>query len=547
MRYFKKFDSFINEAAFKSDHDFNIVDMLAPLFRGVNGLFNKAKLYSIQNDLDNYLEKKYNEYENKKGNTEKTDNDVKITSNKLSVADELYVNGKKPSSSSSSSSLDEKPVKSEEPLLHTPVPEPESELEQEPVEPIKQEPTQPKDVPVKEQEPVVPQNPIDINKRSQYVTSKEMAMCEEILKNAYDENDIEGIKSSIKDNMAEMKNHQSQLANLNDDMKSMVSSKRRAEQKMLKYKRNSVEYQKIKNTELENCNTEIKSIQDRIDAETEKYENAKWWVEQFQNNLVHFENKMKTNESSEIKPANWTEKDISELRKTINPYQIDEFFIRAEIITANTKSDSLKGAWQLMVTKTAKKWYWAFGDIKTLKNPSSNYTKDDKNLSLTSMTIENVYKESKRVIYPFTDLKSYKEDYYILKNINSMTLLKKILGENDTYVFFILGNIIVDKKTNNMVVEYLFDKTKHKEMILNINDTKYKFVNQDEYPILVENNGYITNNTPPILLKNTDIQTLSTNDFKKLLSDSGIMKFDDVKLSKEYIDKIKTTYIDGKK
>ncbi len=546
MRYFKKFDSFINEAAFKSDHDFNIVDMLAPLFRGVNGLFNKAKLYSIQNDLDNYLEKKYNEYENKKGKTDNNNNNngnVKITSNKLSDEDELYVNGKKPSS------LDEKPIKSdEEPLLHTPVQEPESELKQEPVtEPIKQEPTTPKDEPVKEQEPVVPQNPIDINKRSQYVTSKEMAMCEEILKNAYDENDIEGIKSSIKDNMAEMKNHQSQLTNLNDDMKSMVSSKRRAEQKMLKYKRNSVEYQKIKNTELENCNTEIKSIQDRIDAETEKYENAKWWVEQFQNNLVHFENKMKTNESSEIKPANWTEKDISELRKTINPYQIDEFFIRAEIITANTKSDSLKGAWQLMVTKTAKKWYWAFGDIKTLKNPSSNYTKDDKNLSLTSMTIENVYKESKRVIYPFTDLKSYKEDYYILKNINSMTLLKKILGENDTYVFFMLGNIIVDKKTNNMVVEYLFDKTKHKEMILNINDTKYKFVNLDEYPILVENNGYITNNTAPILLKNTDIQTLSTNDFKKLLSDSGIMKFDDVKLSKEYIDKIKTTYIDGKK
>ncbi len=531
MRYFKKFDSFINEAAFKSDHDFNIVDMLAPLFRGVNGLFNKAKLYSIQNDLDNYLEKKYNEYENKKGDTEKTDNDVKITSNKLSVADELYVNGK--------TSNDEKESDSTEkqiPQLHTPVPEPKSETEQEPINNINNN-----------EEPITPQNPIVVNKRSQYVTSREMEECEEILKVSYLENDIDGVRKSIRSNTEEMREFENEIRDLSDVMKSLKDARSKALKDLSKHKPNSVDYERIKNTVLDNCNKDIKKTQEKLDKATDGYENSKWWVEQFQNNLVHFENKMKTNESSEIKPANWTEKDISELRKTINPYQIDEFFIRAEIITANSKSDSLKGAWQLMVAKTAKKWYWAYGDIKTLKNPSSNYTKDDKNLSLTSMTIENVYKESKRVIYPFNDLKSYKEDYYILKNINSMTLLKKILGENDTYVFFILGNIIVDKKTNNMVVEYLFDKTKHKEMILNINDTKYKFVNQDEYPILVENNGYITNNTPPILLKNTDIQTLSTNDFKKLLSDSGIMKFDDVKLSKEYIDKIKTTYIDGKK
>lgn len=560
MRYFKKFDSFINESAFKSDHDFNIVDMLAPLFRGVNGIFNKAKLYSIQSDLDNYLNKKYNEYENKKTSTEKPD--VEITANKLSDEDELYVNGKKPSQPDTT-------VKSEEPEpLHTPVPEPVSEeepvvepikqeepqsakeepvKEQEPVvDPIKQEEPQPsKEEPVKEQEPVVSHNPIDINKRSQYVTSREMEECEQILKTAYDEKDIEGIKGIIKGNTIEMKNHQNELAILNDSMKSMKSSKKRAEQKMIKYKRNSVEYQRIKNNEVENCNKEIKSIQDKIDEETEKYENAKWWVEQFQNNLVHFENKM--NESSEIKPANWTDKDISELRKTINPYQIDEYFIRAELIANGSKNDSLKGTWQLLVTKTAKKWYWAFGDIKTLKNPTSNYSEKDKNLSLAGMTIENVFKDSKKIAYPFTDLKSFKEDYYILKNINSMTLLKKVVSEDDHYVFFILGNIIVNK-SNQMSLEYIFDKTKHKEMIININDIKYKFANNDEYPVLVEHNGYITNNTSPILLKNTDMQSLSTIDFKKLLSDSGILKFDDVKLSKEYIEKIKTTYINnGKK
>lgn len=526
MRYFKKFDSFVNESAFKSDHDFNIVDMLAPLFRGVNGIFNKAKLYSIQSDLDNYLNKKYNEYENKKTSTEKPD--VEITANKLSDADELYVNGKTSNNDNKKVEQDSEPVQ-----LHTPVPEPKSE----------QETTKEQDN-VSNNEPVTPQNPIVINKRSQYVTSVEMEDCEEILKSHYEENDIEGVKKSIKQNTLEMREFENEMNDLTDVMKSLKDARSKALKDLSKHKPNSVEHERIKNTVLDNCNKDIKTTQDKLDKAKDGYENSKWWVEQFQNNLVHFENKM--NESSEIKPANWTDKDISELRKTINPYQIDEYFIRAEIITNGSKNDSLKGTWQLLVTKTAKKWYWAFGDIKTLKNPTSNYSEKDKNLSLAGMAIENVYKDSKKIAYPFTDLKSFKEDYYILKNINSMTLLKKVVSENDTYVFFILGNIVLNK-SNQMVLEYIFDKTKHKEMIININDIKYKFANNDEYPVLVEHNGYITNNTSPILLKNTDIQSLSTNDFKKLLSDSGILKFDDVKLSKEYIEKIKTTYINGKK
>jgi hypothetical protein len=76
-----------------------------------------------------------------------------------------------------------------------------------------------------------------------------------------------------------------------------------------------------------------------------------------------------------------------------------------------------------------------------------------------------------------------------------------------------------------------------------INDNKIEIFNNDNpFPIFIENKGSMIYNdrSKTITLKNTNIFSIIEKDFKKLLLDSGISKFDPPIVDDEYIEKIKS-------
>jgi hypothetical protein len=514
MKYFKKFDGFIKtNEAFTSDHDFSIVDLFSPLFKTMGNLFNKAKLESILSDYDNYLTSNYNEYMKTLKPVEKigvedtsTDKDINVVDNKDEIVGDDGVK-------------DTGYIKP----------------------------------------PEIIKSPIKINKSSDLDTREDIEMmndCEEQIQELYETGDVESAIKIMNSNSRDMQYSLKMIQKAKDNIKPFKQAKDKASKNLLKFKMGSLEYDQNK-TIIDNANKEIAKHESKIEEENKKYMIAKWAMEQFRNNIEIIKNKpvvepvVKPVNESEILPKNefpkWDKKNMDELKKKINPFVIDEYFIKADIILNASKNDKLKSDWSLMLNELSKKWYFVYGDIRSLKNPNSSSLYDNNNdkkeLTIGEIVIETIYPSAKKYTHPFDNLKNSSESYFIVENISSVFLLKKVVFDLETgdNIFFIIGNII--NRNNKLNIEYIFDKTKHKSLKVIINDNKIEIFNNDNpFPVFIENKGSMIYNdrSKTITLKNTNIFSIIEKDFKKLLLDSGISKFDPPIVDDEYIEKIKS-------
>ncbi len=506
MKHLKNYENYINEA---HEHGFSILGIFS-------SIFNKIKLSSLIHDYDDYLYDTYMNYISKVH---------RINANKLKQMDIQVVNNNNE-------------------LLYD-----DNEIDLGDVD--------------NETQPQSGDNSSSGNANTKtakdiiYVKSKnhETDNFIELMNDYMESNDIKGLKELRKEYVDEYNTINNQLDLIKNDLTNYNKFKKKCLEDIINYDKKSSEYKKL-DDKIKSYNNEILKLSDKIKKMTDDLDISKWYVDETSKVINYLESLNKsTNES--IKTKNgvwvWSAKDIENVTKMINPYQIEEFHLKANTIIDNSLNpEKNKKKWDIYLNSLYKKWYntYEIGELKNFnkKNVYTPKSKEEKRIkkenAYKSLIIEELYDGSETHIYNFKSLKEDKKNYFILSTNDSFFITKKILFNDDVFSFQLIASLKSDKSNKETLLVSKFMNNDSKNMILKINDKKIAlYKKENEYPIFFIKDGIMYGTTDMInfeksSLKNNTIYSLKDEHVIKIIKASNI-NYKPMKPSTEIVDKIK--------
>ena len=421
----------------------------------------------------------------------------------------------------------------------------------------------------------------------------------ELLDELIDKRNIIELKNMQREYSVALKRNMSSLTIAKDDYKNYSKEKKKEIANKLKYDQKSSEYKfiidKIKkyDEELMKFLKKSKDLETAINAE-------KWYLESIEKAIVYTNTKLKedklkeeeekqepkkevSKETVEVDTTNgvtpndkyapviestdwkrgavydlsWSVKDLDNLNKLVNPFQIEEFFLKADVIISNVpekERDGAKKIWDKYVNNVYKKWYYTF-DVRNLKSltprsetstsgtlgKKAEMTKND--LAYVSLILEEMFYNIKSYSYRFKFLIEDKNNHFILLSKNNMLLVKKILFTDNVYGFQLLCLLKPDVQTKTLKIEKMLNTTDNK-MSLVVNDKEVSFYKEENnYPIFLIKDGDMYSSSDfktfkTISLLNCNIYSLTDTHFKNLIKNSQI-EYKNISPSEESFDLIK--------
>lgn len=253
----------------------------------------------------------------------------------------------------------------------------------------------------------------------------------------------------------------------------------------------------------------------------------------------------------------WTNLDMKRINELVNPFHIEEFHLKADLVTSKSKNpEAAKTKWNMYLNSLYKKWYYTY-DVRNLRNLSpnlNNTNKADKSevtikeeLAYSTLILEEMFHNIKSYSYRFKLLQNDKNKYFILLSKSNLLLMKKIMFNNEQYSFQLLS-ILKPNKDNTAIIATKMLNTNNDKMELMVNEKEVSLYKEKRnYPIffIQDGNMYVTSdfsNYDSISLRNCNIYSLKDNHFKQIIKNSGVV-YEDVLPSQEIFDKIKKTKI----
>lgn len=552
MNHIKQFNTFLNEG---KDFEFSIFSIFKPLGRLLSKINTNAKLANIINAYDDYLYNVYIEYLERKKHISKNqlqNSDIQVIGKDNQIRfddwDDDVVSNEVPDAGTNSLNdifqTDKYSVKktmnADSPFISVPESDNFAEMVDELVE-----------------------------NGNVYLLNQMKSEYKKALKR-----DIEKQNIAKKD-----------LSNLN-------STKKRFMDSQLTHEKGSPEYNNIKekivkyNKEITNLANKSTTLISMIGAHRwylEEIEKAINYTERKKREAIEAEKDLKNSEKepiisnvdnvdksisddnvSEITESNdwhgggiydlhWTSSDMEQINGLVNSFQIEEFYLKAEIVINKSKDvEASKSKWNLYLNSLYKKWYYTF-DVRNLRNMSPKTSSNLKRgtieqtakeeLAYSTLILEDLFHNIKSYSYRFKMMKNDRNKYFILLSKNNMLLIKKVVFNDELYVFQLLSLLKPNKENNNIIVNKMLNTLDEKmEIVINDKDASF-YKEKRNYPIffIKDGNMYLTNdfidyNT--ISLRNCNIYSLKDEHFKKIIKNSGV-NYEDVLPSEIVFDKIK--------
>jgi hypothetical protein len=352
------------------------------------------------------------------------------------------------------------------------------------------------------------------------------------------------------------------------DYNNYFSKRKKLLEKILSFEKGTPEYKNI-DKELEVYNKAVSQLNGEIKNLAKLIGQDKLYLEEIIKAITHLEKQNIPTEATHTQVAvtesndwtgnavydlSWTESDINKISTLVNPFQVEEFHLKADAIIANSKNpEKFKSKWNLHLNALYKKWYYTF-DVRNLRNLSPTITHKNfdkkgevvkKDLAYSSLILEELFPNIKTYSYRFKLLGDDKNKYFILLSKNNMMLLKKVLFKDNMYTFQFLSVLRPNADNTNFVVPQMLNTIDEKMKIL-VNDKELSlFKERKDYPIffIYDGNMYTTTNFEEfdsISLKNCNIYSLKDESFKKLIKSSDV-HYEDKLPSESTFEKIKKT------
>lgn len=330
-----------------------------------------------------------------------------------------------------------------------------------------------------------------------------------------------------------------------------------------KIKKLSIDYEKsvgndriYLKAEIQKYNTLISKTNIFIGKINLKIKYNEWCVDAFNKTIDYMVNNS-INESNDwrggaVIDSEWSSEDMEEINKLVNPFQIEEFYLKADILINKSKNpEKFKNKWSLYLNSLYKKWYFTF-DVRNLKtlSPKMSYSKNKdsnssakKDLTYSSIIMDELFPDSKSYSYKFRNLINDKNKYFILVWNNSILLFRKLFFKEGLYTFQFLSFLKSDNNGNGLTIDSFLNNDK-KILKMQVGNKEIElFKEEKNYPIFIIKNGdlYLTTDFQTfnlIPLNNSIIYSIRNEYFKKIIKNSN-KDFKDIIPSEDTFEKIK--------
>lgn len=498
MKHLKNFSNFLKEDKLNRDFEISIFDLFRPFTNLIKNINLNIKLNSIANDYDNYLNEIYKKYLsiNKNKNIKSNNHKVNVITS-ISSKPDYFIDDK-------FSVLNSEPKSSPSTFIEEP-PKPEKLEEDNFKELI-----------------------LDYLKSGNTIELKKLRREYEQM---YDR-DIS--KSKI----------------IKQEIQHYNKLKKVKLEELVQYKKNTEDYKKT--------NILINDYNEKIFESDKKYNNYltranqhKWYLDEMDKIISDFKNN-KIKESIDVENS-WNKEDMEKINHLINPYQIEEYYLKANNLIENSKNhEKTKRKWESLINDIFKKWYFIF-DVKNLRHitPNLNTFKNKPNYELRkefsyiSLILEELFPKLKTYSWPFKFLNDDRNKYFILLTSGNIFLLKKVLFHHDIISFQLITILIPNEKNKTIISKKGLLNTGDDRINLKFDSKNIELYKEsNEYPILIIRDGYVYSTIDMedfhiVSLKNSNIYSMKDDSFKKIMKDSGINNYEEKLASEKIYNKIK--------
>jgi hypothetical protein len=300
--------------------------------------------------------------------------------------------------------------------------------------------------------------------------------------------------------------------------------------------------------------------EDRIKLRTKEIDRVMHDREIAEQELKDMINKAGLNESSmdwastEIVNPDWTHDDVDNITDIVNPYQIEEIFLKANNIISSgsdNSKDKLQYLWNLALNDVYKKWFYVFDTTKLQdktapfqldRKKSKSLPSKKKDSLIATQSLEELYKND---IESYTSPKFYgldkdSSDWFVLNlGLDRMFLVKKELIEKNKYVLKIIGELIINDKNELSIINDYRDinsiTVDGKDLDL------YKEGNNYPYIILSGDKVYSPVNWNKAKIGDYSISSISDSLLRRIMKNSpkGYRKDSDVQMENDKLSEIK--------
>lgn len=544
MRYFNDYKTFLLLQE-KSDFGFSILDIFKPFKNIFNNINTKYKLNSIINDYDHYLYLVYKEYLERKYK-ESTKSDIDIDIKNISVVDSnnqahIYTDIEDSETDSDSDSDSENTEPTPEPTLS------EEERVSNKIEEIFGQ--------------VDPNFIFLAEELFELIDNNQILVLNKMLNIARARLESNTLKlqeeqNKNKEYVKMVRRYMNAMSSIDADTKLDPIKKRQEKE----YNKKMLDSTNIK---LNDSKNNIKKYEANIEETNINIEFIKKAIlyasknvnpnppnpnKNYSASVDDPLNESKTWNQGTVYDMEWTPKDMNNINHLINPFQIQEYLLKAEYILDriadkddNGKDEKkYKNYWEQLLAKLYKKWYFTY-DVKNLKTlslselnrdkdnkdkskPKSEEVKSQKELAYYSLVLEELYKDIKTYPVPFKTLNIDKNKYFIWLNNTNMYLMKKIIFDN-SYSFEIISKI-TSNDGKLIIGQLLNTDTNRMKLSLLSENVMSVYKEQNKFPIIIIKDNYLYSGQSletmnKYLIKDTNIYSMKDYNVEKLKKDSN--------------------------
>jgi hypothetical protein len=400
-----------------------------------------------------------------------------------------------------------------------------------------------------------------LNMNSIDISSEEAENFSELMDEYIESGNIIDLKEEKREYELAYNNDSEKLRLCKMDLNNYIKTKKKYLNDILDYERGSEGFQKL-TLKIDSYNKNILDLDKKIKKLNDKIKQHKWFVDETTKVIKFIEqNKKSTSSIKETKSwkdgaqidLTWTPEDMDNVNDLINPFQIEEFHLKADIIINSSddtkKVSNAKSKWSMYLNSLYKKWYFTF-DVKKLRNitPNTQYKKGkdkyviQKEFAHSTIILEELFNGIKSYTSPFKKLENDNNNYFIILTKTNMFLLKKIIFNNNIYNFQLLSTLSSDVENKTLKISKMLDD-KSETFKTTINGMRiFLYKKNNNFPIFSIKDGNLYGsidliNFEKVNLNNNVIYSLKDIHFEKIIKASDI-KYSKTLPTKEMVDTI---------
>lgn len=206
------------------------------------------------------------------------------------------------------------------------------------------------------------------------------------------------------------------------------------------------------------------------------------------------------------------------LTEKVNPYQIEDFMLRAKALISSIEDNKVESETKLyfdiLINNVYKKWHYAY-NIQDLQNKSSKYMEKEIGSKMidtsTTAYIQRVFPTSNKIVKPYHDNNRITDHSLVVFDKN-IYLLKKARVLNNCSIFEVIAKLKIVNINNNYTIRiddtYYNNENKFNiEVNDNINISLYK--KPGNYPLFIIIGEYFISTTNLVNIKKVKIPDAS--------------------------------------